>query len=653
MASNADDFWAGFGEDQLEKVDCDSSQSLAKLVMDAFGIPCNSSIGGGLPNLDIKHMDALQVVKMSLLEETANTGEIYEIVMTPEGEVDFIAIGQGEGPTDIYYEIQTSTYKEDCSGVMVVGHNPMSVRKKFEWAEIWEGGDMQIYETGRMYSTCAAPGFNQYCTIVYDDPHLNSQYKDGIDNLYEINEQNPWDTIIGYANFMYWPDWQSDKDAVINKSDSAKILIEIPDKNIGTLRKRPIIQSEWAAQPACFDGQGEEINGDGGVEIPLPEHFRYESVRGTTVDKFNGVVGVYALGKRINVLRGKPKTLQDAESETPSAESAKLFIDISSTMNEMFKLEQGTHYVVAYDDTNANPKVVFADNLRPGDPFVFPPGGNVSYEINPESVAAINPDGTISESGEGVILPIGGKTGILIEQLWAAVELDTPSIVIYHPDGWNNRAAEIAKSFSYQVLPLVNTDEPAPIAFNGTLLDQVAGKKDHDPTTAQPFDDTPIEQAMEAMDAGGGMTLTLSFLDEDQVQQLSGALFDYMNSGDGTEAVYICGPSCTAELGAVGPNGGIVNTINYSYQDSNSYTISVSCGRKLVGGMSQVDGGIALRTTEEVSAKGTIIQDMGTNVHYKVHVDGIGDRTAINMVPAVLRVGDKVTVAIHNNPVEG
>ena len=38
--------------------------------------------------------------------------------------------------------------------------------------------------------------------------------------------------------------------------------------------------------------------------------------------------------------------------------------------------------------------------------------------------------------------------------------------------------------------------------------------------------------------------------------------------------------------------------------------------------------------------------------YFKVRIDGVGERIAINMSPDVLRVGDKVQCSIHNNPVE-
>lgn len=650
--ANADEFWQGFGEDDGgPRISCDDSGSLAKEVLDTFGIPCSDSAGGGLPGLDIKHMDALQVIKMSLLEEAADTNAIYEPMVNENGTVEFKEVGSGRGPSDIYYEVQSGTYKERCSGVMVQGKNPMPIRKYAEWKAIWADGQKVIYDTGYMHNSCVEGDYNQYATIVYDDPHLSDNgYNDGIDNLYNI--MNPWETLIGYAHYTSWPGHDRDKDAVINFSDSAKILIEIPT-DLGKVQKRPLASADLAEQASCFEGMGEVPPADDGVEVPLPNHFRFESVRKTTVDKFSGISGVYILGREIEDIRSGPFTNDVADQ--PSSENAKPWARITNNYDEIFTLESGKHYVVNYDNVlnGGNPSIIFADNSRPLDPIETEYGGTLTFFVDPNCSYAINESGSPVLQDTQTVLLTGGTSGILVKQIFVAVDLNTPSIVIYHPDGFNRRAREIAENFVYDVMPLVSYDEPPPIAFNGSLINQEDSVKDEDPTTAQNFSDTEYERALERMDAGGGMTLTLSFLNDSQCSRLSGALYDYMNSGTGVESTYVCGPNCDAELGGAGPNGGVVNSIVYSYQDQNSYTISVNCGPTLVGGqMSQVDGGPSLKITETVNAKGTIIQDSGNNVYYKVSVDGIGDRIAVNMIPAVLRAGDKVSVAIHNNPVE-
>jgi len=151
---------------------------------------------------------------------------------------------------------------------------------------------------------------------------------------------------------------------------------------------------------------------------------------------------------------------------------------------------------------------------------------------------------------------------------------------------------------------------------------------------------------------GGGLSLSFSFMDEDEVKQLSKVLYDYMKERDGIETTYVCGPDSSPNLGGRGANGGIINGITYSYNDSGSYTISVNEGPWLIGGLTEVSGGVYMKQVEENSAQGTIIQDAGNHIEYKVRIDGFGERWAINCVAAVLRVGDKVSCTVHNNPVE-
>jgi len=83
-------------------------------------------------------MDAIQVIKLSLLEASANEGQIYEPIMNSEGVVEFIAIGAETGLTgdDVYYEIQTGSYRESCGGVMITGAMPLGERKEVKWKPI-------------------------------------------------------------------------------------------------------------------------------------------------------------------------------------------------------------------------------------------------------------------------------------------------------------------------------------------------------------------------------------------------------------------------------------------------------------------------------------------------------------------------------------
>jgi hypothetical protein len=649
-----EDFWATFGKSsEFQVVECDSGGSLASNVLSAYGIPCKSSIGGSLPNLDIKRMDAIQVIKLSLLEASASSGDIYEPVVDSDGVVDFIVAGsQGGISGQIYYEIQSGSYIESCGGVMVTGAMPLAKRKDVEWKPIWQGGTKEVYDTSMLVNEhCLSADFSQQATIVFNDPHLDSSYEDGIDNLYEINENNPFDHILGYAKYIEM-DEQDRKEAVVKKEDTAKIVLPLTTSTLGTLMKRPDLDNMSIADVRCYESGGTTpTDVEKGVKVEIPSSFRYENVRGTNVDKFHSIVDVYVVGLEINDMRGIPPSLSEAANKSPTKGSAVCTIRVNKSYQECFKLSKGTHYVVGYagDGAEKEPYIVFADNSRDKDPIEIKGEGPTPYVIAKDSAWTNNGVST----GQGLILPVGSTHGILVFEVFVSVILETPSIVVYHPDGKNRRAKTIADNLIYWVAPLVSVEEPRPVAFNGSLIDMSEGIVDHDPTTAQALTDTEYERALDTM-TGNGMALSLSFLEGEQCATLSEALFAYLNSGGagGIESTFVCGPGADAQIGGRGPGGGIVNSITYSYQDSNSYTISVNCGPTIVGDMAQIEGGPSPMRSEDISAVGTVIQDMGNHVNYKVRIDGYGERIAVNLSYPIIRVGDKVSCTIHNNPVE-
>lgn len=647
-------FWEAYGDSSLFiEVECEGDGSLAAKVLNYYGVPCNDTSGGELRDIDIKHMDALSVVKLSLLEEASKSGSFIELIVNNNGVVEFKAIGNyGGNVSDIYYTIQSMSYKEECKGVMVKGRKSRPIRKNVEWKEIWGVSGKEIYNTSKMRSNCLKEKFQQYATIVFNDPHLDSSFEDGIDNLYEITKDNPYDVILGYAKFKNPPENLVTIDTTITYNDKCSIPIHvnteggIPD--IGGLVNPPTFQSSLYDE-ACWAGLGKDVpfSANKGMYVPIPEKFRFEQIRGTQVDKFENISQVYLIGMPIDSLISRPKTDADTIGED---QAYYIWASINKPSTTLIRLQEGKHYVIAYEDAGGNfkqPYIVFANNSRINDPAVY--GYNKEFFID-KTCAYYQEHYTNTDIG--TILPLEETKGFLVTDIWACVDLRTPCIEIYDPDGEGERAQKIAEELEYYITPLVITDEPAPIAFNGSLIDQVDGIKDHDPTTVQNFDETELERVLDIMD-GGGLSISLSFLDEAQTIKLSEVLYNYMNSGSGVETTYICGPNCNPMLGGYGPSGGVINSINYSYTDGGSYTISVNEGPRLIGNMAQIDSGPAIKMSESVSMRGIVIQDLGNSIHYKVRIDGLlADRYAISCCYDIIRVGDVVQCTLHNSPVE-
>nr|MBL0721037.1 hypothetical protein [Sulfurovaceae bacterium] len=199
------EYWEKFSNPvDFEETEDGFSENLASDVLKYYNIETHTTAGGKLANLDIKQMDAITVIKLSLVDDAVKNGKLLEVFLNNEGAVEFKEAGEfSANVTDIYHTIQTMNYKEECTGVMVTGGKPLSYRKELEWVNLWgETKDKDIYDTDQMNnSACVSDVFNQYSSIIFPDPHLDSSYKDGIDNLYEINESNPYDNIIGYAYY--------------------------------------------------------------------------------------------------------------------------------------------------------------------------------------------------------------------------------------------------------------------------------------------------------------------------------------------------------------------------------------------------------------------------------------------------------------------
>lgn len=656
-----EDYWPNFGVAKYtDIVDC-TGGSIADRVLAQY-IPGYSSkgIGGPLKNLDIKHMDALTTIKLSLLDGAAAVnGTLYELIVDEGGEIDFIEVGKGSpGTLNIYYTIQTQSWIDDVVGVLVTGGKPLPIRKEIgsrstattvKWTPIWGDGENSskvVYNTQEMTSNCLTPYFDQYATIVYNDPHLDSSFEDGINNLYEITKNNPWDRIAGYVYYLNPGEYAHD-DVTIKTERPCSVPIKVDHTDIPELIRPPTYPA--GSQPECWVNLGEEATWEDGVKIEIDSKLRFTSVRDTTVDKLMEISKVFIIGQELDICKGIPEDDVEAVSVKGSTEkNTEIWVYAQKATRMAFTLQNGVHYAIAWKEEEGyrTPYIVLANNARVGDNAKY--GTDATIHYIPHGALYT---GTEYDTDKTVI-PTGGLKGIIVEELWAVATLDSPSITIHDPQG---NAVQIAADLEFEVAPIIIVEEPAPIAYESIahsgLVNLEDSITDHDPTTDQDLDDTELEEIMDDME-GGGLSLSFSFMDESEVQQLSRVLYDHMKSRTGVETTYVCGPDSTPKLGAGGANGGIINSITYSYNDSGSYTISVNEGPLLIGGLTEVSGGIYMKQVEEFSAQGTIIQDAGNHIEYKVRIDGFGERWAINCCASVLRVGDKVSCAVHNNPVE-
>lgn len=679
--------WPSFNVDgpYFDVEECaQAGDSMAVFTLEQYGIPYRPSQydGGPLASMDIKRMDAMTVINQSLMEEFPAGGNLVEAMVDEEGYVEFVEIGStGGGISDVYYTVQTHTYQDTAKGVMITGGRPLPTKRAIEYKPIWgefNDSSKKIWVFQDMLSNCNLKNFTRYATVTFNDPGLEQvAWDDGRVTLFE--PESPWDRFLGYVYYEKVPDalYNEDYDVILAKTSTVPIKIgdnpSIQAQNpssatlvrsaadLGTIQLLPQYDPELGD---CWSdtNQGVSIDYNLGVKVPIRDegyNLSYTKLNGTIADKFIKISGVYVIGKKIEFLKSAPATDADAAVFATGGteyESVR-WVAIDDRQSRAFRLIEGRNYAVSYEDVNVEgrtlktPWIIFAQEINPYDPIDY--GTAVDFYLMPNcKFANENPD-AIDGKYVGSILPIEQNRGLLVEELWVMVDLESPSLVINDPNG---NAAEIAENLIYYVGALRMYEPPAPIGFagegynSGVLVDQTVGFQDNDPTTAIDFEvESELERYYDIMQ-GGGMALTLSFLDENGVVDLAARLYNKLQF-DGITSVHTCGPCAAPKLGRYGTSG-VINSIQYSYSDKGAYTISVQEGPYIVGGLTPVDGGPSTKMSENFQASGTIIKDVGNNVHFKVLIDGYGERWAMSMVPGVLRVGDIVSVVVHNNPVE-
>lgn len=667
MAEDTSTIWPGF---QIlgEVPEVSDKPSVAEDILSSFGISYRGSGGGSLTNVDIKRADALSTLKTSLLEEYAKdeSSGLLEIRINADGEAEFYEVGDEYADMDPYYTIDSRSYVRPNVGVSVTGAKPKQERIVYDWYQIIgsDSTNSTVHDTTKLNSSCLLSNFTTHATITYNDPFRNSpnsNWNNGIKDIFEL--KSPFERFIGFSWRIIPPaDLVTPFTKIFQQSQSSiPVLLTDPDAkigsdtypNIGTLIKRKIVTYTDETIQDCVTFDTTVMNCSSSsipLNIPSIEGLTYEDVRGTKVSKFLGIQGVFVVGIPLISCWGVPIDDAAAIGEN-KVESTVLCVNSRNIYRNIIKLNESIHYAVLYnkeDETYENlPCLQFVDNLRYNDYATV--GTGVSFYIDYLSTDLIALY-EAADPAKGTILPLENNNGILVEQVWAQVNLDAPCFIVTDPTG---RASDIALKLKVDILAMAVRDLPPPIAINGEIIDQTDGIVDNDPTTVQDLQETAMEKALASMSSGRTLSLTLASLDEDHTRILSSKLYDLLREDNGKVYTHTCPPTDNPKVGDRGVNGGIVNVVEYSYTDQGSYLINVTEGPEYFGDFAGIDGGIYYKQTEEVSSKGTIIQDLGNHVQYVVHVDGIGPILCINACPSVLAVRDRVSVTIHNNAVEG
>ena len=214
----------------------------------------------------------------------------------------------------------------------------------------------------------------------------------------------------------------------------------------------------------------------------------------------------------------------------------------------------------------------------------------------------------------------------------------------------------IAAGISLCATPIINVNPPQPIIYNSgngaITVDQEKCILDNDPTSVQDMENTPCEIMTKDLNGKSIVDLTLPFLTEDEGVSACNFLYTEASHEYTEGSAVVDGMSVSAsDLGKL-YNGGVINRITWSYQDSSSFRANISYGSSLTGISSGSMSMYVQATDNALSREAIVIADKGNGYEFIVNVKTLGTFKAVSMILADISVGDTVNVTIYNNVAE-
>mgnify|MGYP001561466897 CR=1 FL=1 len=650
-------------DEDVEIVDCDASISgpVVYRVLQSFGIPIITNIplsaAADLPGYDVKDLNALDVIKLSLDTQFVNN-RIVEVYIDGNGMAYFIEVGQVpfSDVNSIRYSIPTTTRNSPVSAVFVHGLKPPIRRELRQAIEGFPNKEIIDWAECKEENTCRDKNYTNFAAIMYDEPILNSTYHDGIRGAYEKKD---WEQIVGFVVDLDLPKKEDYTDLKITFS---KDTIRYPTKGI--------VVNEGATVDAFLyeDCKEPTVNKQGIPFVYRVGPFQSESIYDNAGNKYtNSSVSSAGGAFYISAPGSNPNKVSDFISVDEVYIVGHKIIEVKdqralsawgwswSTMSgyveeskHIYSLEYGKHWLWdAQGEAGANIYIIYEDkyDLEPVYNSTRPYWNAGSYS------------GPLVNGGIGVP-GIGDPMGYLVMDFCFIVSRKKSGITVTTTDG---NALEALNEICLDYIPIVIVDRPAAWAYAYTnsqgqvesgLIDQSETVFDTDPTTVQTWEEVRTK-ADEIQENSNGTIVEMSvpFVREQDVEAIALNVYNASIDSEIETRSYILGPDAQPDLGQV-LGEGVINEINYSYSDSSSYLITVNTGPKYMA-LSNGAGGSTVLRTEDVTLNGKVVKDMGDGTTYTVKVErGFGETPALSTILERIEVGDTVSVTIYNVPVE-
>ena len=635
-------------------------------VLNKFNVPVDSSNGlppgGFLPGIDIKNMDALSAIRLSMAESLV-VGQWWEMYEDGFGVVRFLNVYNEGSPgktitLDVRLCIPSSSKKNEVDMVIVRGYDPPPRRFAGPFRDVVPRGTGAInpqsitgnerlftVHTASLASTCINSHLNTTATKSYQDPMID------VTSL-GPQEKNPFYDVKAHEKIVTY---LIDVDGMpTSPDDAAKVKYAFSNKTTWYFRPTPRFPTFVKRSDILIPGCSAT-----GLQTSEKVIFYEGEINYTSPNYTDRYGGQWPLTEPENILYFGYKI--DAIADF-TAGGGTNYVYVSPTP-EMNRMSEGSQWVYTITGNTYNIKMYY----QPKTIVEFwdlvltflSSSSNITVKVNNSVSKTQDTSAELPGSVVGIGI-LGGMNdlGYLITDLWLGMTVDRPSVTITDVSG---NALQHASNLRVRYAPLILLDEPSPIAykhkdFGSVKVDQTIGLEDSDPTTCQVFDDTPLG-LMQDRTNGNTIDVTFPFCQDVNVcLRVAETIFDYQNFTDAQTFTLTCGPDDDPELGAAvtGYDTNLrIESINYSFQDSSAYTIEVTLGPVFSNiGSQSWNNGAWIPKTVDVSRKAIIKFVAGDGVNYRVYVQGLGEFNAINAGKSIWRSGEIVDVTVYNIPQE-
>jgi hypothetical protein len=554
----------------------------------------------------------------------------------------------------------------------------------------WVLGDIigpescKYYKEG--YIEFADPGINDEARLssngggTSDDPGSVSVY-----------DHKAFEKILGWLYKIEVP-WFVQGSTQVELQNRSPKYVEL--RSFGELQQREWTDSDIYASQLCLTQDEADLTK--GVYLPDSDN-----------KKFLGVREVYIYGVELTSLDVDEKYDTDGKIVPGNND---FVATLNTLMKEPIRLSQGQDYIVVKDpnDSTGRYKIIFSCNVSPtykekfGGALTGIASANSSFRISSSCIykyrseeggaaeVVLEPSCprldffddssctgylkdnksqvTSNTTYHAIIFPMGeGNSGYAMfdydeedgqyAKIIVVYDWDNPSVRVL--DQEDRVTLENLQDISVEMFAVINKDLPPPIAhcFNGDsqMLDPREQIADLDPGTVENITETTYQQTMESLE-NGDVKVVLPFIACDgypweecqELMDVSEFIYNLQNHIVET-TTYTCDPEADPILGEI-IDGKVINSIDYSYQDSSQYFISVQAG-PVWQGIGGWDSSVYQNKTERVQLEGVVRYVYPDNMKCLVQLERIGLLECVNGQLDKLETGDTVKVTVYNNPI--